>query len=361
MVGKERNVGLDVCRILSMVGIVLLHVVNVGGVLPDGTKATSVSYWVSDWVVICAFCSVDIFAMMSGYLGINKSRSTCFRSVELIAVVLFYSVLITAAFLIFMPGKITGIKDIVKGIFPPLVGRYWYITCFIPVLILQPFVNKMLLCLSKKQHGILVALQVLIFSCLPSVIPVDFFCFAQGYSFVWLLSLYTIGAYLGRIKEDGKFKFLKKYAALIFFAVSFVLLFGNILVTHVVGKNHNYMVCYTSPLVLLMGVCVLLSLADKKWKAHGKALEKVSAVTFDVYIIHGHVLIYDTILAGAFAWIYDLAWYWIPAVCVGCAIAIFAVCTLVGLVRAALFRLVRAEKGFAKLAAKVDRVIYTVV
>lgn len=34
MVGKERNAGLDVCRILSMIGIVLLHVVNRGGVIP---------------------------------------------------------------------------------------------------------------------------------------------------------------------------------------------------------------------------------------------------------------------------------------------------------------------------------------
>lgn len=287
MNSKRRNVGLDVCRILSMIGIVLIHVVDVGGALGAGSKDYSIGYWTAEWVFICACCSVDIFAMMSGYLGINKSKNTCFRSLELIAIVLFYSVLITVLLLIFMPAKITGIKDVIKGLLPPLVGRYWYITCFIPVMILQPFINKMLLCLSKKQHGILVILQILIFSCLPSVIPVDFFRFEEGYSFAWLLSLYTIGAYLGRVKADGKFKFLKKYAALIFLGTSFVLLFGNILVTHVVGKNHNYMVRYTSPLVLLMGVCVLLALADKKWKAHGKVLEKVSAVTFDVYIIHG--------------------------------------------------------------------------
>lgn len=358
MNSKRRNVGLDVCRILSMIGIVLIHVVDVGGALGAGSKDYSIGYWTAEWVFICACCSVDIFAMMSGYLGINKSKNTCFRSLELIAIVLFYSVLITVLLLIFMPAKITGIKDVIKGLLPPLVGRYWYITCFIPVMILQPFINKMLLCLSEKQHGMLSILQILLFSCLPSVIPVDFFRFEGGYSFAWLLSLYTIGAYLGRVKVDGKFKFLKKYAALIFLGTSFVLLFGNILVAHVVGKNHNYMVCYTSPLVLLMSVCVLLALADKKWKAHGKVLEKVSAVTFDVYIIHGPVLIYDTILAGSFAWIYGLAWYWIPVVCVGCAIAIFAICTLIGLLRAALFRLVRGEKGIAKLSGKIDKLIY---
>lgn len=45
-------------------------------------------------------------------------------------------------------------------------------------------------------------------------------------------------------------------------------------------------------------------------------------------------------------------------VCVGCAIAIFAICTLIGLLRAALFRLVRGEKGIAKLSGKIDKLIY---
>lgn len=193
MNSKRRNVGLDVCRILSMIGIVLIHVVDVGGALGAGSKDYSIGYWTAEWVFICACCSVDIFAMMSGYLGINKSKNTCFRSLELIAIVLFYSVLITVLLLIFMPAKITGIKDVIKGLLPPLVGRYWYITCFIPVMILQPFINKMLLCLSEKQHGMLSILQILLFSCLPSVIPVDFFRFEGGYSFAWLLSLYTIG------------------------------------------------------------------------------------------------------------------------------------------------------------------------
>lgn len=359
MVGKERNAGLDVCRILSMIGIVLLHVVNRGGVIPAEPCSHTLNYWIAVWVNICVFCCLDIFAILSGYLGIYKSRNSCFRSIQLIIIVLFYTISITLAFLIFLPQKIDGFLGVVKSVIPSPFGVYWYITCFIPVLILQPFINKMLLCLSKKQHGILVILQILIFSCLPSVIPVDFFRFEEGYSFAWLLSLYTIGAYLGRVKADGKFKFLKKYAALIFLGTSFVLLFGNILVTHVVGKNHNYMVRYTSPLVLLMGVCVLLALADKKWKVHGKVLEKVSAVTFDVYIIHGHVLVYDLVLTGAFTWIQDLAWYWIPVVSVGCATAIFDVCTLVGLLRAALFRLVRVEKGISKLSGKIDKVIYT--
>lgn len=42
MNSKRRNVGLDVCRILSMIGIVLIHVVDVGGALGAGSKDYSI-------------------------------------------------------------------------------------------------------------------------------------------------------------------------------------------------------------------------------------------------------------------------------------------------------------------------------
>ena len=207
---KERNIGLDICRVLSMIGIVLLHVIGKGGVQTAVNNQYTINYWAAAWTNICAFCSVDIFAMMSGYFGINKKKDTIFRAIELIVIVLFYSVIITMCFLIFAPSRITGIRDIIKGLFPPLVGRYWYITCFIPVLILQPFINKMLLSLTKKQHFVMIVIEVLVFSCVPSAVSVDFFKFENGYSFVWLLSLYTIGAYLGRDRENKNYKYLKK-------------------------------------------------------------------------------------------------------------------------------------------------------
>ena len=348
-----------------MIGIVLLHVIGVGGVQTTINNQYTINYWAAEWAFICACCSVDIFAMMSGYFGINKKKETIFRAIELIVIVLFYSVVITLCFLIFAPSRITGIVDIIKGIFPPLVGRYWYITCFIPVLIFQPFINKMLLSLTNKQHFVMVVIEILVFSCVPSVVPVDFFSFGNGYSFVWLLSLYSIGAYLGRDTGNAYayYNYFQKYGIVLFFIISFLLLFGNVFASKILGFNPRYMEAYTSPLVLFMGLSVLLLLSNIKQnisqKISGKVIEVLSSTAFDVYIIHGHVLIYDLVLAGAFTWIKELAWYYIPVACFVCAIAIFLLCSILGFIRIQLFRIVQIKNLIIKISTRIDRLLYT--
>ncbi|MGM9635448.1 MAG: acyltransferase family protein, partial [Candidatus Avispirillum sp.] len=197
---------------------------------------------------------------------------------------------------------------------------------------------------------------------IPSLVHVDFFEFADGYSFVWLLTLYSIGAYLGRDRENAYFRYIKKFGIAVFFIISFILLFGNIFATKILGFNPNYMVDYTSPLVLLMGLSVLITLSGIKQnlsgKRSGKVIEVLSSTTFDVYIIHSHVLIYDLVLAGAFAWIKGLAWYCIPAVCIACAVAVFSLCSIIGFIRIQLFRIVRINDLIAKLSARIDKLLY---
>ena len=307
---------------------------------------------------ICACCSVDVFAMMSGYFGINRKKVTVYRIVELISIVMFYSVIITLGFLGFAPAKLAGMKDILKGIFPSFAGRYWYITCFIPVLLFQPYLNKMLLSLTEKQHLAMILTGVLIFSCIPSFLLIDFFKFNNGYSFVWLLFLYSVGAYIERNKEDGHCKLLKKYGMVLFFIISLILLFGNILIVYFLGFNLNYMIAYTSPFVLAMGFSAMLSLSDAKINVGGKIITILSAAAFDVYIIHSHMLIFDLVLTDAFAWIRECMWYCVPVVCLGCAVGVFLMCAIVAFFRIQLFRVLHINHLIAKLSAQIDNLLY---
>ena len=85
---------------------------------------------------------------------------------------------------------------------------------------------------------------------------VDLFRFKTGYSFVWLLCLYIIGAYIKRVallKDTSKIKLMA-----IFVVGSIVLLIGNALVKAVIHRNLNYFVSYISPVTLLMSSCLLL-------------------------------------------------------------------------------------------------------
>ena len=199
---NERNYGLDLARILAMCGIITLHILGQGGELIS-LNPNSGNYWISQWVEICAYCSVDLFALLSGWLGLYKSKQSIYRTLELLGIVLFYSIVITIIFILVAPNVFGGIKDIVKSILPMLVGRYWYITCYIPLAIFQPFINQMILSLSQKRHGILCILSVILFSVITTFIGYDFFALKEGYSFIQLVICYTIGAYLRRVVAGG--------------------------------------------------------------------------------------------------------------------------------------------------------------
>lgn len=73
---KERLAGLDILRILSMLGIVGLHIINEGG-LRCTLPINSISYFVVMILLTILFTSVNIFALLTGYLNINKENNKC--------------------------------------------------------------------------------------------------------------------------------------------------------------------------------------------------------------------------------------------------------------------------------------------
>jgi len=354
---KERNAGLDLCRILAMLGIVVLHIIGQGGAQRIVNGEYTVRYWLVEILYICALCSVDVFALMSGYFGISSKKATIYRALELIATVLFFSALATACFAVLEPEKILNWRALLKGIVPAMADRYWYITCYLPILFLQPYLNKMLLAISEKQHRALCMMSVGLFSVLPTLLTVDFFRFKQGYSFVWLLCLYVLGAYLKRSKIDTA-QLRKRYLLLAFVGITGVLLGGNFFVKTVLGANYRYFVAYTSPLTLGMSICAFLLLKNLHIARGTRLLQKLGMVAFDVYIIHSHIFVFDMLLAGAFAWVNNLAiWWTLPLVLAG-AIGIYAVCAVLGLARSALFSVTRCNVLLSKIAQKADRLFY---
>ena len=65
---EERNYGIDLLRIVSMMMVVLLHVLGQGGIL-DGSDPLTVKSETAWLLEIGAYSAVNIYAMISGYVG----------------------------------------------------------------------------------------------------------------------------------------------------------------------------------------------------------------------------------------------------------------------------------------------------
>ena len=66
---KERNYGIDLLRIVSMIMVVLLHVLGAGGLLEATFGINNKIVWLLE---VFAFCAVNCYALISGYVGVNS-------------------------------------------------------------------------------------------------------------------------------------------------------------------------------------------------------------------------------------------------------------------------------------------------
>lgn len=65
---KDRNYGVDALRIFAMFMVVILHILTQGGILNASERFTS-QYEVGWLLQTAAFCAVDVYALVSGFVS----------------------------------------------------------------------------------------------------------------------------------------------------------------------------------------------------------------------------------------------------------------------------------------------------
>ena len=100
----ERNYGIDLLRMLSMFLVCILHILEQGGVI-GASKALSAQYETAWFMDIAAFCAVNCFALISGYVCIDAKYKYS-NGIMLYLKVIFYTLVITALFAIIKPDTV---------------------------------------------------------------------------------------------------------------------------------------------------------------------------------------------------------------------------------------------------------------
>ena len=81
-------------------------------------------------------------------------------------------------------------------------------------------------------------------------------------------------------------------------------------------------------------------------------------MTFDVYLLHCHILIYDNYISDHFSWIADMNPAVIPLIIVPIGIVIFAITSIVGVIRSYIFSITKLNNLIKKVSVKLDRLFY---
>ncbi len=347
---RERNYGIDLLRIVSMVLILCLHIIGQGGLMVRNTADPS-NYNACWLLEAAAMCAVNCYGLVSGYIGVNgKFRAG--RIVELWLQVFFYSAGITLVYHFLKPGLIKA-EILQKSLLPVTTGTYWYFSGYFVLFFVMPFINKGVQALSQKELKQLVAALVLCFSvlpCIPKGQGNDFLQMVGGYSFVWLAVLYTMGAAIRRME----IRVPKKGWLLLIYLVSAVATWaGKLALDEYTRRTQGTvdfqpgkaLTTFHSPTVVLCAVCLLLFFREVKpgeWMS--RLIAVLAPATFSVYVFHLHPLIWSELLDNAFVSFRSLsAVAVIPAIFLS-ATGIFLVLAAFDQIRIALFRLLHIRQ-----------------
>ena len=71
----SRNYGIDLLRIISMLGVVFLHVLGHGGIL--SLDLSPVKFSMVWFIEILAYPAVNCFVLISGYIGYKEEKIVC--------------------------------------------------------------------------------------------------------------------------------------------------------------------------------------------------------------------------------------------------------------------------------------------
>ena len=361
---KKRVIGLDILRILSMAGIVGLHVLNKGGII-NNTSMHNSNYYIVLALAILFFTSVDVFGMLSGYLNIDKEKNKHKRIVELISIVVFYCITIPTIYYLFNPSKfiLSNYKDIISNYIPILKGSYWYITNYILLFFLIPYINKFCKSLSKEQYKKLLITLFIFLGIIANFFlgKIDIFKIYYGYSAFWLICCYLVGAYIKLYDINLETKKIIKYFILLFiisFGINCIVKISFYVLTSKM-IDWEYLTGYISPFTIFLSV--LLVLLFKKITFTNKVLSKLiirlSSASFAVYIVHGQRAIFYTYFEGFFAPLAKYNLLYLMLGVIGAIVAIYIVCVLVDEIRILIYKLFRFDKFNEYIGKKLDNLI----
>ena len=309
---KKREAGFELLRIISMMMIVMLHLLGKdhGGVL-EKTRAFSAA-WVVTWGLeaLCT-AAVNCYVLISGYflVGSRESedlnadgrpvRSPWRKILNLCLTVWFYT---GSLFLIGYAFGWVGIsKSSLLHLVTPITGRtYWFVSVYLGLLLLSPYLNKLIKSLTERAHRRLIVGLIALFSLLPTVLPVyDTFQSGGGIGLAWFAVLYLIAAYVRLYGIGGFWRKLEgwrtKHWTLAYLAVTALILLSKLVITaatekllgHSAGTSILYQ--YHSPACLVSAGCLFMAFREMRLpgeKPLGRIATALAPLMLGVYMIH---------------------------------------------------------------------------
>lgn len=188
-VQRHNLVGIELLRIVAMMMVVGLHYLNFGGILWSEAVTNRRIAW---GIEAFLFVAVNCYVLISGYFLVKAKAFHWSKVGALWAHTAFYALLFTLVADVYT-GK-WNLAGIVHSLLPIRYTMYWFVTAYMGMYILSPYLSRLACHLEKNEYKkflmILTGLFVL-YSFLRQ--DADPFNIGGGYTMAWFCVLFFWG------------------------------------------------------------------------------------------------------------------------------------------------------------------------
>ena len=187
---RARQTNIELLRVLAIFFIIFGHIKELffEEIIASGIETQL------NRLSLIGVCAVNVFILITGYFLIERTDIKFTRFFKILAETMFYSFAITLIF------YVTGgcdIKDLLLSLDPlaPTKFSYWFVKCYLALVLLAPFISRLVLSLSKRQYkGLLLAMMLINCTFCP-LFPFGNIL-SSGWSVWWFICVFLIGGYI---------------------------------------------------------------------------------------------------------------------------------------------------------------------
>ena len=274
---KKRESNIELLRIIVMIMIIALHFLGGFGKILSQVNRKSVNFYLAVLLESFFIIAVNCFIFITGYFQIEKKKINLNKLILLVGLAIFYYVLLY--FIGIYIGDVSfSFKSFIFTVIPLMRGELWFIWTYVILIILSPYINKLLLSLEKKDYEKLLLCMIIFFSIIPTFIPWpnnnD-----NGYGIVSFTLIYSIAAYIKLYKNVFK---QKRVYLLRWFICSFTVFLLSLLSYKLINGSNAW--GYNNIFNIL--AAMYLFLVFKNIKFNSKIIDYIATYCFAIYVIH---------------------------------------------------------------------------
>ncbi len=352
---RDRSSNFELMRIFAMFLIITYHYALFSAFrFPAGDLSFNRLFYQS--MFLDGKTGVNLFVMVSGYFMVKSERIRTSKVLQLWGQAFFYIVGIWIIFHKKINGMGSMVQDTLKGkLFFLSSGVQWFISTYIVMYLLAPYMNAMLKALSRDACRRLLVLMGALWCLIPTLswIPGMVVTEFQGSDLAFFLFLYCLGGYLRLYheKDSRGAEFWFGCAGGIFLLCMGVIVSVDIWNTRSLGKVRllDYLFNYQNHvLILLLSLFLFLGFKELKVR-NSSVINLISSLTFGIYLIHDNWQIrrylWNNVIKGP---LFQESPWFLP-VSLGIVTAVFCCCGALELLRQ-----LTVEKLWMKAAAPIS-------